>query len=262
MTDIWNAKTYSLFLDTRTRFARNLLAEVPYDFSPKVVWDLGCGPGNSTVLLKNRFQETTVIGFDNSQDMINEATRLYPEISFQLADIAHLSVQEKADCIFANATLQWLDHHEILIPKLVQMLNPGGIIAIQMPNNFHAATHQTVLQILQTNPAWQELSPKLPFGILQQPQYNPAVYYDILSTAGLKKVDCWEAEYFQEMNDHKDIIKWMTGTALRPILSALDSTSQELFLDLYLEAIRPRYPAHANGKVLMPYRRVFMVGVA
>ena len=119
MTNAWNAKIYSQFLDLRTRPARDLLSAIPDSFQPKTVYDLGCGPGNSTILLKDRWPHAEIVGLDSSLDMLEEAKTSYPDINFIEGDIAHFSPREKIDCLFANASLQWLDEHEVLIPKLL-----------------------------------------------------------------------------------------------------------------------------------------------
>ena len=146
MNIAWNPDTYSQFLDLRTRPAKDLLAAIPSNFYPTIVYDLGCGPGNSTVLLKNRWPEAEVIGIDNSGEMLAEARRKYPQITFREEDIQYFSVREKIDCLFANASLQWLPYHEQLIPKLLANLTPGGYFAFQMPNNFHCPSHQVAIE--------------------------------------------------------------------------------------------------------------------
>jgi trans-aconitate 2-methyltransferase len=119
MSDTWNAKTYSQFLTLRTRPARDLLAAIPDSFQPKTVYDLGCGPGNSTILLNQRWPCAKIIGLDSSPNMLQEAKNTYPKLNFIEGDIASFSPVQRADCLFANASLQWLDQHEILIPKLL-----------------------------------------------------------------------------------------------------------------------------------------------
>src|SRR5215472_5948603 len=126
MKTAWNVKNYSQFLDLRTRPARDLLSAIPDSFQPHIVYDLGCGPGNSTILLKNRWPQANIIGLDSSSAMLQEAKTSYPDTHFIKGDIASFSPAEKIDCLFANASLQWLDQHEILIPKLLQLLSPGG----------------------------------------------------------------------------------------------------------------------------------------
>lgn len=260
MTDSWNAKIYSQFLDLRTRPARDLLYAIPDSFQPKTVFDLGCGPGNSTILLKNRWPHAKIVGLDSSNDMLEEAKASYPDIEFIKGDIADFSPREKIDCLFANASLQWLDDHQFLIPKLVKFLNNNGILAIQMPNNFHLPSHQVTIKILQNNTEWQPLLRKLRYGTLTEPLYKLSGYYDVLTKSGLVALQLWETEYFQEMADYQEIFNWVKGTGLRPVLSAMDSKNQEQFSAAYIKAITDKYPLQANKKILLPYRRIFMLG--
>ncbi len=258
--DSWNAKIYSQFLDLRTRPARDLLSAIPDSFQPETVYDLGCGPGNSTILLKNRWPHAKIIGLDSSPDMLKEAKTLYPDIHFIQDDIAHFVPQKKIDCIFANASLQWLNEHETLIPKLLQCLNPDGMFGIQMPNNFHAPSHQIIIKILQGNTAWQPFLKSLHYGILTESFYKLPWYYDLLTNAGATSLQLWETEYFQEMSSYQEIFAWVKGTGLRPIFSTMDTKSQTEFSEKYISAISQAYPLQINNKILLSFRRVFMIG--
>lgn len=260
MTDFWNAKIYSKFLDLRTRPARDLLSAIPAFFQPKSVYDLGCGPGNSTILLKERWPEARVVGLDSSANMLKSARGSYLDINFIEGNIAHFSPEKSVDFLFANASLQWLPAHDILLPKLLNFLNPGGALAIQMPNNFHCPSHQVTLQLLKNNPVWQPFLKKLLHGEQTTPFYKLHWYYDVLSQAGAKLCQLWETEYYQEMADHQDVFDWLKGTGLRPVLSTMDMENQAQFNDAYVNAIATEYPLQANNKVLLPFRRVFMVG--
>lgn len=259
MKDIWNASIYSQFLDLRTLPARDLLSAIPDTFQPRTIYDLGCGPGNSTILLNHRWPDAQIIGLDASPTMLAEAKSLYPNINFIEGDIKDFSPVEKVDCIFANASLQWLDEHQVIIPKLIGCLHSEGILAIQMPNNFHAATHQVGIEVLQSHEAWQPLITKLRYRKLTKPLYCLPFYYDVFIKANATVLQLWETEYFQELDNHSEIFNWIKGTGLRPVLYAMSEEDQKLFADAYIEAIAKEYPVQANGKVLLPFRRLFMV---
>lgn len=258
MTHTWSAEVYSQFLDLRTRPARDLLSAVP-TIQPKVIYDLGCGPGNSTVILKDRWPGATVIGLDSSSDMIDQAKKSYPDIEFILDDIENFSPKEKIDCLFANASLHWLKQHEILFPKLLSFVNQGGVFAVQMPNNFHSPSHQAAVKVLQSKASWQPYLKKLFFAELKQPLFNLSWYYDVLMKAGVKSLQIWQTEYFQEMSSHKDIFDWVKGTGIRPALSAMNAADQSEFEKNYIDMISKEYLPQANKKILLPFRRVFMV---
>lgn len=260
MTDTWDAKAYSRFLDLRTKPARDLLATIPHSFQPKIVYDLGCGPGNSTILLKERWPQADVFGLDSSPNMLAEARASYPDLNFIEDDIAKFKPAKKIDCLFANASLQWLDDHEILVPTLLKFLHPGGVLAIQMPNNFHTPAHQLIIQVLQQQPAWQHLLKNLRYKKMSEPLYNLTWYYDLLTQAKAKHLQLWETIYYQEMSNYQEIFTWVKGSVLRPVLSNMDSKVEAQFTQAYIDAISKEYFFQTNGKILFPFRRIFMLG--
>ena len=255
----WNVDIYSKFLDLRTRPARDLLAAIPASFQPKIVYDLGCGPGNSTVLLKNRWPEANVTGVDSSAEMLKKASSEHPDICFTTGDIEHFSSSEKVDCLFANASLHWCDTHEILIPKLVKTIHDGGFFAMQMPNNFHAPTHQVAVQVLQSHAEWHQYLDKLIYGPMAKPRYLLSEYYDLLTVSGMHAIQCWETEYYQKMPNYRGIFDWVSGTVLRSLLAKMDDVTRKKFADAYVDTISNAYPLQADGSVLPPFRRVFVV---
>jgi trans-aconitate 2-methyltransferase len=259
MSDSWNFEVYSQFLDLRTRPARDLLSVIPHSFQPKTVYDLGCGPGNSTALLKERWPHAVVVGVDSSPNMLKAAKSTYPDLEFIQDDIALFAPAEKIDCLFANASLQWLDYHENLIPRLLKLISAGGILAIQMPNNFHSASHQTGIWILQNHSSWQPLLKKLRYGLRSGPVYQLPWYYDLLVKAEISHPILWETEYFQEMPDYHHIFDWAKGTYLRPVLCEMDSENAGQFAEAYVKAIAKEYPLQANNKILLPFSRIFIV---
>ncbi len=261
MTDIWNAKTYSKFLDLRTRPAKDLLYAIPESFQPKMVYDLGCGPGNSTILLKDRWPDAKVVGLDSSVDMLAQAKRDYPQLEFVEGDLSSFHPDEHPDCIFSNAALQWVGEHDILIPKLLRFLKPGGVLAIQMPNNWHCPSHQVTIQVLQDHTQWTPLLKSLRYGPLFSPFYEATRYYDILSEAKSSGIQIWETEYIQEVGDHQGVFNWVQGTGLRPVLSQMSASDQKEFEEAYVATVSKAYPLQKNGKVLLPFRRLFMVAL-
>ncbi|KTD14788.1 trans-aconitate methyltransferase [Legionella gratiana] len=260
MNDIWNAKIYSQFLELRTRPACDLLNAIPTSFQPKIVYDLGCGPGNSSILLKQRWPSAKIVGLDSSADMLNQARSTYTDITFIQDDIAHFSPSEKIDCIFANASLQWLPDHNFLFPKLLELLNSGGILAVQMPNNFHLPTHQIIIKLLQMHHEWRPFLKQLIHNELSKPLYHLPSYYDLLSTSSSDPLHLWETIYYQEMENFQAIFDWIKGTGLRPLFTRMSENDARLFSKEYIQEISKEYYLQKNNKVLLPFQRIFMIG--
>ncbi|MAZ02062.1 MAG: trans-aconitate 2-methyltransferase [Sneathiella sp.] len=249
----WNPEQYSLFTDHRLRPAIDLLSQVPLH-APSVIYDLGCGTGNVTAILSQHWNEAVVIGIDNSEDMLAKAKRDHPSIEWKTGDIADFAPTSKGNLIFSNAALHWLDDHEKLFPKLLKQLRPGGIMAVQMPNNFSAPSHETLYDIAQS----AEWIDRLGSLVRPAPVHNINWYFDLLSPL-VEKINIWETTYFQVLNGKDAVLEWTRGTALRPFLAALDGDDVDAFESQYAERLLEAYPVRRDGSTLYPFSRLFIV---
>lgn len=253
-TGDWNPELYRRFEDERTRPARELLGRVLLP-SPKRVYDLGCGPGNSTELLVERFPNAEVIGTDNSEPMLVSARERLPGCRFELSDIASWQPDTPADLIYSNAALQWVGDHEVLIPKLFGQLAPGGVLAIQMPDNREEPTHRSMREVAGLAP-WSALigdAAKVRTKILALD-----AYYDLLAGAGAE-VDVWRTAYQHPMESPAKIVEWVRGTGLKPFVDPLPEAERKGFLADYETRIAQAYPKRADGKLLLQFPRLFIV---
>jgi trans-aconitate 2-methyltransferase len=250
----WNVDQYSKFIDERTRPAAELLARISLETVSQAV-DLGCGPGNSTALLKQRWPNANIIGVDNSDEMLAAARKEHPDLTFVHADISQWEPPSSVDLIFSNAAFQWVPNHEKLLARLARFLNKGGFLAMQVPNNHEEPTH-TSMRRVATNHNWSvDLSQ-----VRQQPPVLPAqAYYDILSPH-LKAVDIWETRYFHLMDSFAEIAEWLKGTGLRPFLAPLRDDEKERLIHLYTQELEKLMQRQADGKVLLPFPRLFVAG--
>lgn len=249
----WSATQYSLFEQQRTRPVRDLVAAIPLASAHTAV-DLGCGPGNSTEVLAERFPEATVTGLDSSEDMLRDARQRLPNIAFELADIGNWNPSQSYDVILANASLQWVPDHASLYPRLVSLLNPGGVLAVQTPDNLEEPAHRLAREIA-ASAQWVDR-----IGGVKHPDRHPAAYYFELLRPHCAEVDVWRTTYHHPLaGGHGAVVEWFKGSALRPYLQKLDEAGQQAFLDAYLQAISQAYPALDDGTVLLPFPRLFIV---
>ena len=251
----WSAKQYVAFEDERTRPARDLLAAIPAGDVRSAI-DIGCGPGNSTELLVERFASATVRGLDSSTDMIEAARKRLPQVQFDIADIDRWSETGPFDVIFANAVLQWLPDHATLLPSLVSKLAPGGSLAIQMPDNLNEPSHRLMREVAASGP-W---ATKLTSAAGQRTQMADASGYYAMLKPHCSRVDVWRTTYHHPLaTGASGVVEWFKGSGLRPFLDPLDEAERAEYLTRYLAAIEPAYPAQADGSVLLPFPRLFLV---
>ncbi|WNE98467.1 trans-aconitate 2-methyltransferase [Streptomyces luomodiensis] len=262
----WDPRQYLRHAGHRTRPFRDLLARVPDlptgpDRPPRIA-DLGCGPGNVTVLLFDRWPDAHVTGLDNSAEMLAEAQPLAGpttgggRLDFRSADVRNWAPDEPYDLIVSNAALQWVPGHADSFGTWLAGLRPGGTLAFQLPGNFTAPSH-TLLRDLCGSPEWRDrLADRLrdPAASL-----DPTDYLERLAALGCE-VDAWETTYVQVLTGPDPVLDWTKGTALRPVLTALadDPPARDRFLTAYAALLRDAYPSGPHGTAF-PFRRVFVV---
>jgi trans-aconitate 2-methyltransferase len=247
----WNPQQYLRFSEERLRPAVDLAARIDHA-CPKRVVDLGCGTGNALPVLAARFPEAELIGVDSSPAMLKKANST--GFKTQLADIATWSPPEPVNVIFSNAALQWLPDHKALFPRLLTCLAPEGVLAVQMPAMHHEPVRALQSIVASSGPWSQQLSRVTS----APPILEPTAYYDLLSEH-VSTIEIWMTQYLHVLRGKDPVLQWTTGTSLRPYLDALRPSDRAGFMAAYSKALRPHYPPRADGTVLLPFRRLFII---
>jgi trans-aconitate 2-methyltransferase len=253
----WDPGQYLRYGDERARPFGDLVGRIGAD-RPGHVVDLGCGPGNATATLVDRWPTALVVGIDSSADMIGRAEVLAVpgRLDFRQEDLRDWEPNGEAgvDVIVSNAALQWVPGHLDLLGRFVAALAPGGWFAFQVPGNFTAPAHRLLGELCDA-PEWRD---QVGGGKTPAPaSHEPAEYLTALAGLGCR-VDAWETTYLHVLRGEDAVLDWMKGTGLRPVLDALTERDRDRFLAAYGEALREAYPRQPFGTVL-PYRRVFVV---
>lgn len=250
----WNPAQYLKFGGERMRPAIDLLARIDTD-APKRVVDLGCGAGNISRLLAARWPEAEIIGVDSSLEMLNKARDRAPlKVRFERHDIGQWKPTGATDVIYCNAALHWLDDHAVLFPRLFGELAPGGTLAVQMPRNHRAPSHTCMVEAAMAGPWLDVLTPIL----RTDPVRDPEFYYDALASLAVS-VDLWHSEYVHVLSGDDPVVEWTKGSALKPLIDALDGAHRGEFLEAYRSRIRRAYPRRSDGATLFPFCRLFIV---
>ena len=250
MPHSWDPDRYLTYADERGRPFVELLARVQAE--PRTVVDLGCGPGNLTALLADRWPTAEIRGVDSSEDMIASARRDVPDLDFEVADLREwLARGERADVVISNATLQWLPDHVALLPSLAEAASEW--LAFQVPGNFGEPSH-TIRTELAAEPAYAEHTR----GVAVPSSREPAEYLEILAGLGWE-VDAWETTYLHVLEGDEDaVFTWVSGTGARPTLQALPDDLRSRFETEFKRRLREAYPSR-DGRVVLPFRRIFVV---
>lgn len=198
-----------------------------------------------------------MIGLDTSPAMLESARARLPGLAFALADAATWVPERAPDLIYANAVLQWLPDHPVLLPRLLGLLAPGGVLAVQMPDNLAEPSHRLMRAVASAGPWAGAIGDPAVAGRLGR-MLEPAGYYDLLAPHAAE-VDVWRTAYHHRMADAPAIVEWVRATGLRPFLSPLGPDHEAGFLAAYMAAIAGAYPPRSDGRRLLAFPRVFMV---
>lgn len=251
----WNSEQYLKFKKQRTQPAIDLAKRIPIEH-PQNILDIGCGPGNSTSVLKKMFPNANILGVDSSENMIKRAKESYSDIDFRLCDVTtELDTLDEYDIIFSNACLQWIPNHKEFIPRLFTKLNKNGVLAVQMPMNGQETLFKIISDVT-SDPKWNFSSMKLE----TNETLLPDEYFDILSCSS-NNYDIWETIYYHNMPSVEAMVEWVKGTRLRPYLNAVDKeTAESIEKEITERAIRT-YNKQSNGEYIFKFRRFFFIAI-
>ena len=251
MAHTWDPDRYLAYADERGRPFVELLARVD-DPAPATVVDLGCGPGNLTALLADRWPSADLRGVDSSPEMIAESRAAHPEVAFEIGDVRDWRPTEPVDVLVSNATLQWVPGHLDLLPGLLTAVRPGGRLAFQVPGNFDQPSHTIRTELAATPPYDAHTR-----DVAVPTAHDAATYLEALTRLGCA-VDAWETTYLHVLPGADPVFTWVSGTGARPTLQALPDDLRPGFEEEFRARLRAAYP-ETDGRVVLPFRRVFVV---
>ncbi|GAB2448106.1 methyltransferase domain-containing protein [Nocardioides hungaricus] len=251
MAHTWDPDRYLTFADERGRPFGDLVSRVGAT-APATVADLGCGPGNLTALLADRWPDAAVTGLDSSPEMVERARATGSRVRYDVTDLRDWAPPAPVDVFVSNAALQWVPGHLDLLPRLVDQVSPGGWFAFQVPGNFDEPSHT-----IRTELAAEEQYAAHTRAAAVPASHDPAAYLDALARLGCA-VDAWETTYLHVLTGPDPVFTWVCGTGARPTLQALPGDLRPAFEAEFRQRLAAAYPVHEYG-VVLPFRRIFVV---
>jgi trans-aconitate 2-methyltransferase len=252
----WSAQQYLKFENERTRPVGDLLAQVPLDNPARVV-DLGCGPGNSTELLIQRFPDAEVLAVDSSPDMLRQARERLQGCTFLESDLSTWTPEQRTDLLFGNAVFQWVPEHPKVLARLLKVLPAGGVLAVQMPDNTKEPARMLMEKVAASGPWAAAIAP---VAAARNDLPPPEDYYDLLRPL-CSHIDIWHTHYNHIIENHAGVVEWFKGSGLRPFLAPLDAAMRERFTARYTDEIKAAYTARSDGRIMLKFPRLFILAV-
>jgi len=250
----WNSAQYLKFENERTQPSIDLVNRIPVK-NPKMILDVGCGPGNSTQVLGNKFPDACILGIDSSENMVFTARKDYPDLNFRVCDAGAelFSLGNDFDIVFSNACIQWIPNHGQLLENMLGLLKKGGVLAVQVPMVDKETIHKIIGEVCRTQ-KWREyFQDKRVFRNL-----TGGGYFDVLSRISAE-FSMWETVYYYIMKSHDDILEWYRGTGLRPYLNVLNDTEKGEFENNIMKRIVQCFKRQKNGEIIFRFPRFFLL---
>ncbi|PLS26302.1 methyltransferase domain-containing protein [Bifidobacterium parmae] len=258
---VWDSEQYLRFETERTQPSRDLAMQLPPDDGTVTrLIDIGCGPGNSTAVLRERYPHASILGVDSSPEMIAAARQAHPDIDFALCDMSKMdqiaALPHDFDVVFSNACIQWVPDHARLIPAMLGLLREGGTLAVQTPMNYEEPIHRIIGGLVHS-PAYTDRLPQA----REFFNLTPPEYWELLH-AHAARFRMWTTTYMHTLPSHEAIMDWYRGTGLRPYLQALaDDADRAAFEGEVLARVREAYPTRSDGSIIFPFPRFFLTAV-
>lgn len=249
----WDPDLYLTFRAYRERPALDLLAQVDLS-SPERIFDLGCGTGDMARRMADRWPGATVTGVDSSPDMLARARAGGGRVTWTQGDVAAFASDPPADLLFTNAVFNWVPGHDVVLPRLMQSVRPGGLLALQMPRIYDQAAQRTITDLVREDP-WRD---RLSAAFMDRPVQPPEYYYPVLAPHA-RRVDIWETNYIHVLAGDNPVLTWMAATALQPLYDALQGEERRRFEAEVAARLRRAYPPEADGRTLFPLLRLFIL---
>lgn len=249
---MWDPRTYLAFAEQRERPMHDLLSRMRTGPARRVV-DLGCGAGNLTPLLGDRWPDAELEALDSSPEMVR--TAVAAGVPAEVVDVREWSPKPDTDVVACNAVLHWVPGHLELIRGWLSALPSGACFGMQLPGNFGAPAHRLLFELV-AEPGWRaELGdvPRAPDRVA-----SPMEYAEALADLDVG-IDAWETTYLHRLWGEDPVLAWLSGTALRPVRALLDDAGWQRFLGELAPRLRKAYPPRVDGSTWFPFRRVFLV---
>ena len=252
----WNSDQYLKFKKERTQPSIDLANAIQIE-NPISIIDIGCGPGNSTAVLKKRFPNAHIIGADFSPNMIEKAKADYLDIDFMLFDASKdfEKLEDKYDVVFSNACIQWVPNHKKLLSDMMSILKPKGVLAVQVPMNFEEPIHKIIAEVITREEWADKIGNGRQFYTLKENEY-----FDILADIS-SDFTMWKTIYMHRMPSHQSIIEWYKSTGMKEYLAVLSDEDKIKFEKAVFNEVEKHYPVQKNGEIIFRFPRLFFTAV-
>ena len=247
----WNANLYDDKHSFVFKYGEDLV-EVLKPQSGERILDLGCGTGYLTSIIAA--SGATVVGIDNSIEMVAKAKTEYPQLEFQVQTATDFHFDFHFDAIFSNAVLHWIGEKEKAVECIYQNLRKPGRLVLEMGGRNNVAKIIKALQKSLIKHGYEQ-NATIPLW------YFPSLgeYALLLESKGFRVI--YAAHYDREtkLNDDKNGIKeWLKIFATAYFNGIEENVAADVLNDVQ-NILEPTN--YRNGSWYADYKRLRIIAV-
>lgn len=243
----WNAQEYAKSSSAQQQWAMELIAKLHLKGTERVL-DVGCGDGKITAALAKQLPDGSVVGIDNSKEMINFSQKTfpkseYPNLSFKVMDASALTFRHEFDIVFSGSVLHWIADHRPVLSGIKRSLKPGGRILLQMGGKGNAAEIFDSMGDPRNSVKWGKYFENFP---APWNFYGPEEYKPWLAEAGFKKTRVELVPKDMVQKGREGLAGWVRTTWL-PYIARVPETMREEFIDEVVGKYLKTHPLDKEG---------------
>jgi trans-aconitate 2-methyltransferase len=260
VTDAWDPQQYQRFKAERSQPFWDLVGLVDPPPAGGRVVDLGCGTGEITATLVERWRPGEVVGIDSSPAMLAEAApRAGGVLRFERGDLADPAVEGRFDVIVSNAALHWVDDHPAVLERWRDRLSPAGQVAVQVPANLDHPAHRLADEVAHEAPFFEALAGDVPPDTVHT-VLRPEEYAELLDRLGFVRQHVRLQVYGHHLPETASVAEWVKGSSLTRFRERMDEATYAAFVARYrqrlLEVLGPRSPYFYTFKRILLWGRL------
>lgn len=245
----WDPKTYEKSSSAQKRWAEELISRISIQGDERVL-DIGCGDGKITAQISRLVPRGSVVGLDNSPEMLSFARSQFPAeewpgLEFQHGDARDLQYDCEFDLILSFAALHWVFDHRPVLAGIRRSLKSGGRLFVQFGGRGNAASVLDIAGKMIAEGKWSAFFEGFSFPYAF---YGPEEYRTWLDDSGLRTIQVELLQKDMVQKGRSGLASWIESTWL-PYIERVPEKLRSDFINTVVQRYIQLNPPDHNGDI-------------
>lgn len=245
----WNSSDYSRNSSAQFQWASELIDKLALKGTEDVL-DIGCGDGRITAEIATHLPNGSVMGIDNSKEMIAHAKKNFPEtkhknLCFQVTDAREIRFADRFDLAFSTSALHWISDHHLVLEGVKRSLKKKGRILFQMGGKGNAQEILDILGKMMKAELWKTYFEDFSFA---WGFYDAETYSRLLKEAGFKPLRVELIPKDMTQMGREGLAGWIRTTWL-PYLERIPANQKEEFINRIIDEYLKNHEIDREGLI-------------